>query len=351
MKEELDLSGKSLDADRAEEIVVLRERLEETKEDMEDLLDSHSDYARQMLKFGLASWIFSLSLVISFLLLHYGPGVLLDLPPVLISLLIGGLAVAFIISAAFLAKKRSKIKELREQGEKLESEYQKNILEFKWRKAKEGKEFLNTLIRQDLGSKYQTIQGYLQLVEGINLPDKHEKFLEKALKACRETEEILELVKKVREIEEMEWTEERNVSKILKTVVMNISDLVAEKKIEIVESYPEKVVKIQADHSINILFLQILKIRIQTSECNKIKISAKDKKGEIRVIIEDDGKRLPKEIKNLFSGKTYKGKTTGVGGARYYMLSEITRHKNAGIEAKDSELGGARFDIHLQNAE
>ncbi|KXA97851.1 hypothetical protein AKJ37_02165 [candidate division MSBL1 archaeon SCGC-AAA259I09] len=56
------------------------------------------------------------------------------------------------------------------------------------KEAEERKEFLNTLLRQDLGGKYRTMQGYLQLLEDADLPEEQGKHLRKALKAGREAE-------------------------------------------------------------------------------------------------------------------------------------------------------------------
>ncbi|KXA89831.1 hypothetical protein AKJ61_02065 [candidate division MSBL1 archaeon SCGC-AAA259B11] len=72
------------------------------------------------------------------------------------------------------------------------------------KKAEVRKEFLNTLLRQDLRSKFQTIQGYLQLLDEVDLPDEHREYLRKAVKAGGEADEILELGRKLEEIGETE---------------------------------------------------------------------------------------------------------------------------------------------------
>ncbi|KXA96801.1 hypothetical protein AKJ39_04120, partial [candidate division MSBL1 archaeon SCGC-AAA259J03] len=111
-----------------------------------------------------------------------------------------------------------------------------NITERK--KAEERKEFLNTLLRQDLGSKYQIIQGYLQLLEDkADLSDEPEKYVEKAMKAGREADEILGLAKKLEKIEETEWTGEKDIAKVLEHVTDDIFDLVGREGVEIEKDY------------------------------------------------------------------------------------------------------------------
>ncbi len=218
------------------------------------------------------------------------------------------------------------------------------------KEAKEEKEFLNALLRQDLRSKCQEMEGYLQLVEDINLPEEDKENLEKALRSAREAEEIIEMAKKLGEIKETEWISSKNILKILNNITDSISDLAEERGVRIEENYPDSIGKARGNHSLNDLFSQILKIRIQTSNCDEIKLSADKRGGKIFVSVEDNGERLPEKVKNLFSGRVYTGDTTGIGGFRYYMIRKIAEQNNATVEVKDSEMGGARFEVYLEKS-
>ncbi len=218
-------------------------------------------------------------------------------------------------------------------------------------RAKERKDFLNTLLRQDLGSKYQTIQGYLQLLEEeLNLPEENEQYLKKAISTGQEVDEVLSLAKKLEELEKTEWSGERNLIKDLEHVLVSISGLVKREEVDIEKDFPDKLHKVLGDYSLNTLFTQILVTRIQLAGCKKIRISVREKEKEILLRIEDNGEKLPEDTQKIFSGNLYTGESTGVGGVRYYMLREIGRHNNASIDVKDSELGGARFDVKLHKA-
>lgn len=218
------------------------------------------------------------------------------------------------------------------------------------KKAEERKDFLNTLLRQDLRNKYQTVRGYHQLLEERDLPEEHREYLEKAMEAGREAGEILELAKKLAEIEDKEWISEKDLEKVLEHAIKNTSDLADKKGVNLEIEYPENPGRVKCNYSLKTLFTHTLKTRIQTTDCDRIKIDGRDSKGSRIVRIEDNGERLTEDIKDLFSGSGYTGKTAGIGGARYYTLRQIADHNNAEIEVKNSELGGARFDIHLQRA-
>ncbi|WGI18014.1 MEDS domain-containing protein [Methanonatronarchaeum sp. AMET-Sl] len=226
----------------------------------------------------------------------------------------------------------------------------KDITEQK--EAKERKKFLNTLLRQDLGSKTRIIQGHLQLLKKqTDIPIEQKKHLEKAIKTGREADEILGLARKLQEIEKTDWSEEKDIINILNHVVQDISTIAKREKVQIQKTQPDTTTKVKGNYSLNIMFSQILLTRIQTTKPKKIKIDTKEKEEKILVKIEDDGEPLPKDIANMFSGKPYTGETTGVSGARYYMIRQIADHNHAEIKIQNSELGGARFDIYLQAVE
>ncbi len=211
-------------------------------------------------------------------------------------------------------------------------------------------EFIYTLLRQDLRSKYRNIQGHHQLLEETKLSEKQKKHLKKAIKISQEADEIIRMPKELREIKRTEWVAEKNIVKVLGNVVEEISDLAEREKVEIVENYPQNIGKVKGDYSLNALFTRILKTRIQTSKCDKIEIDAVEKENEILVKVEDNGKQLIEDCKNILGGEPYVGKSTGAGGIEYYMLREIAEHNNARIKVKDSELGGSRFEIGLKKA-
>ncbi len=236
-----------------------------------------------------------------------------------------------------------------------EGEVERVIVSFKditkQKRFKDRKDFLNTLLRQDLTNKYQIIQGYYELLEEeADLSEEYRKYLRKINKASKEADELLGLAKKLEKIEGTEETEKKDIIEILEFVIETVSDLGKVEGVEIEENYSDSISKVKGDYSLYTLFTQLLATRIRIGEAKKIKISVNEKEKDILVRIEDDGKPLPEDIKKLFTKRVYSADTSGIGGVRYYIVGEIARHNNSKIEAKDSELDGASFDIRLQKA-
>ncbi|MFW6196514.1 MAG: PAS domain S-box protein [Thermoplasmatota archaeon] len=216
------------------------------------------------------------------------------------------------------------------------------------KKAEDRKNFLNIMIRQDLGSKYNTIRGYLELLRDGDLSEKQEEYLEKALESSQEVDEILKLAKELNEIEDSDWITEINIKKVIKHALEDISDLIEKNGVSLEEDYPEKDMKVKINYSFRKLLMYLIKTRIRLSECDIIRVEVEDAYSLIRVIIEDNGSELPKEIKDIFSGRVYDGETTGAGGVLYYMIREIAGYNDTDVWIEKSELGGERFEIEFE---
>jgi len=210
-------------------------------------------------------------------------------------------------------------------------------------------DFLSTLLVQDFGSKYQAIQGYQYLLKETELSKDQEEYLDKAINASKEVKEVLDLAKKLEEIEKKKLIAEKDVLEVLNQALEDIKDAIRKEGVEIKKDY-KKIGKVEGNYSLKLLFSQIILTRVQKSGCDNVKISIEEGEQKIQVRIEDDGEKLPKNIQNIFMGQPYSGETTGVGGAKYYIIREIAEHNNSSIEVEDSELGGAKFDIILKKA-
>lgn len=216
--------------------------------------------------------------------------------------------------------------------------------------AEKRRDFLNTLLIQDLVSKHQTVQGYLQLIEEEELSEEQEGYLKNALKAGEEVGEILGLAKGLEDMGKADWLSERDIVSLLDRVVDEVSDLIEMEEVQIEKNYPEVIGRVRGSYSLQDMFLHLLKARIRTSEIDRIKIGVEEKEGRVLVKLEDNGKKVSEDIKKLFSGMIYGGETAGAGGARYYMIGRMAKSNEAEIEVQDSEMGGARFKVKLRKA-
>jgi len=96
------------------------------------------------------------------------------------------------------------------------------------------------------------------------------------------------------------------------------------------------------------LFSNLIENSIQHGGCEKIRITCKDKKEDLVVSVEDYGKGIPDKMKdNIFDRGFKKGENAGTG-LGLYMIKEIAKSYDGSVEVKDSDMGGARFDIKLK---
>ncbi|MFW6142446.1 MAG: PAS domain S-box protein [Candidatus Saliniplasma sp.] len=221
----------------------------------------------------------------------------------------------------------------------------------KTKKAEEKKNFLNTMIRQDLASKFSTIRGYMELMDEERLSKKDLSYLLGGLERSREVDEILQLATDLKEVEEINYPIKYDAVKMIQHAIDDISNIIEEKNIKVEEKYSDHKLMIHVDYSFEKLFVHLLKTRIQLARCDRIRIKVEEKGNHLCVMIEDNGADLPDEVKDIFSGKMYDGRTSGAGGVLYYMIREIAEHNEADIEVKTPESGWTRFEVYMKRVQ
>jgi len=95
------------------------------------------------------------------------------------------------------------------------------------------------------------------------------------------------------------------------------------------------------------VFSNLISNSIKHSYGDKILVSVEEAEEEVVCTVEDNGDGIPQEKKDeIFEkGFTTVNSSSGLG---LYLVKDIVEHYGGWVEVKDSELGGARFDVHLQ---
>ena len=95
------------------------------------------------------------------------------------------------------------------------------------------------------------------------------------------------------------------------------------------------------------VFSNLISNSIKHSYGDKILVSVEENDGEVICTVEDDGDGIPQEKKEEIFEKGYTtvNSSSGLG---LYLVKDIVEHYGGCVEVKESELGGARFDVHLQ---
>ncbi len=215
------------------------------------------------------------------------------------------------------------------------------------KKAEDREEFLNSLLRHDVKNKTQVARGYLELVEDHDLSDELKDLVDKSKKANKESMDIIEKVRTLHDIER-EKIEVIELNSIIKTVVDENRSSAQIENIGIDIELPDEDIEVKGGMLIKEVFTNIITNSINHSEGDNIYIGFKDRSNEIICTIEDDGKGIPDDKKEKIFERGYTTDREGGSGLGLYLVKILLDNYEGKIMAKDSELGGARFDVHLK---
>ncbi len=214
--------------------------------------------------------------------------------------------------------------------------------------AKEKEEFLHSLLRHDVGNKNQIIKGYLELMKDHNLPDEVKDFVDKAERTTKDSTKIIEKVRKLREIEEEKEIDEVDLSSVIDKVLSEHQNQLQERNINL--DLSECDCKVEGGELLEELFSNLVKNSIQHSDSDEIRISSQIEKNECIVTVEDDGIGISDESKEKVFEKGFKDGESAGTGLGLYMVKEIAESYGGSAEVKDSDMGGARFEVELRRA-
>ncbi|MFW5952942.1 MAG: GAF domain-containing protein [Candidatus Natronoplasma sp.] len=213
----------------------------------------------------------------------------------------------------------------------------------------EREDFLHSLMRHDVGNKSKIVRGYLELMKDHDLPEEVEDFIEKAERAAQDGLDIIEKIRKLRKIEEEEEIKTIDLRSVPDKIRSEYAERLEEKCISL--EVEEKSCSVVGGPLLHDLFSNLIENSIRHADCEKISIRYESEGDRCKIRVEDDGKGIPDEYKERICEKGFKrgsGSGTGLG---MYMVKEIINSYDGEIEVKDSEMGGARFDLYLPKPE
>lgn len=216
------------------------------------------------------------------------------------------------------------------------------------KKAEDREEFLHSLLRHDLRNKLVVMEGYIDLLKDFDLSEKAGEFLKKAMKANQDATNLIENVRKLREVSE-EKLKEIKINEILERNVSDFEKEAANKGMDIRYSCTE--CKVLGGNLLGEIFSNLIKNSIQHSGGDLVQIQGQKTEDKVIITVEDDGQGIPDESKDKILERGYKEGENAGSGLGMYLVKEIVRNYGGSIEVKDSELGGARFDVYLQKSD
>ncbi len=238
---------------------------------------------------------------------------------------------------------------IKEDGEIVEIQY--NFKDITRRVESEERErFLHSLLRHDLRNKLSVIEGYSDLLRDYDFSEEQAELIEKIVDASEESMELIENVRTMRKIDLEDEIGEVSVKPLINDVVAENKSLADEKGMSIEKNLPTFESKARASDLLKELFTNLVVNSIQHSKGSKIRISGEELEDEIIVEVEDDGKGIPDEEKEGIFDRGTKFGATGGSGIGLHLVQEIAENYGGNVEVQDSELGGAKFNVHLQKA-
>lgn len=214
--------------------------------------------------------------------------------------------------------------------------------------AKEREKFLHSILRHDVDNKNQIIKGYLELMKDYDLSEKVKKFVKKSENTVKESSDMIEKVRTLREIEQKEEIGKVNMSSVLDKVLSEHQDQLEERCVKLnIEGCDFNV---KGGPLLEELFSNLINNSIQHSDCDKIKMISQTEEDECVLTVEDDGVGIDDGMKDKIFERGFKDGENAGTGLGLYIIKEIAKSYGGSVEVNDSDMGGARFDIHLKNA-
>ncbi len=215
------------------------------------------------------------------------------------------------------------------------------------KKMEEREDILHSLLRHDVANKNRILLGYLELLEEYDLPEETDNLIRKSKRAAEKSLNLIDKVSILRKAQH-EKIEEVEICSIVEETVDQMRSRIEEAGMEIEMSCPEKGCLIKGGPLLNNVFSNLIENSIKHSEGNKIRVDGRIKDEKVICHVEDDGKGIPEDLQADIFEKEYTSdeeRGTGLGLFLVKMLLDIYGGE---INVKDSELGGAMFEVHLE---
>ncbi len=205
--------------------------------------------------------------------------------------------------------------------------------------------FLYSLIRLDLRNKTRIIQEYLGRIDESELSEDQREYLEIAKEVAESESDLVRKIRKIRNVNVSE-TEEVELDSLIENAIEKnkMKEFYQDCNI----SYQKTDCIIMGGYLLEEAFNQLIDNSLRHSDCNNIRIRSESCDGTCTVIIEDDGKGIPDDIKDDIFEMSWSGKGKRGSGVGLYLVKQILNEHGGNIELKESELGGTRFDITMR---
>ena len=157
---------------------------------------------------------------------------------------------------------------------------------------------------------------------------------------------LVEANRIINELERENKDQKGDILPILSKIIKKYRDLADHRSIAL-ELYRDQC-KVRGSSLLEELFSHIIENAIIHSGGTKVRISIKKGDNTAVITVEDDGKGITEDKRDQIFEKFWSGKKDICSGLGLYLAKLIAESYGGGIEVKDSDLGGVRFDVILK---
>ncbi len=210
------------------------------------------------------------------------------------------------------------------------------------------RELLNSMLRHDVGNDIQTLTGFIEILQGTDLDDEQQEYVDTIQECAEKSNQLLHGVRDLLKNDPKAERKEINLEDTVEEVLDHTSHLAESRGIEIQtelendESYP-----VQAGPLLNQALSNLVENAIvHPDQVETVTIGAEKNDDSVELYVSDDGEGLPEDFSFTKGDKGEESDGTGLGT---WLASEIAEAYGKGIEAGESEEGGAEFVIRLDS--
>ncbi len=210
-------------------------------------------------------------------------------------------------------------------------------------------EAYNILMRHDINNRNQIAIGYLEILRDMDLTEEQKEYVERILKVVKASQNLLDRVRALSKAREKHRLSRKNIEDVVRKAIREYAHAATRKGIRIF--YKGRSIDVIADDMAENIFSNIIENAITHSGCSKIEISVEEEDNFCKVSIEDDGKGIPKELKESLFLFGVKGKDSPGSGLGLHLVKTIVEGYGGFIKVKDRKGGGTIFEIYLKKWE
>jgi signal transduction histidine kinase len=169
------------------------------------------------------------------------------------------------------------------------------------------------------------------------------------LRAVNESSELLEKARLLKRIGKSVVVKIYDPNLAITRAIQKIRPHADERGVRIVHEKADTLV--QGSPMLEELFLNLMENSITHGDCKKIRISTGVRGDYCTILIDDDGKGLPSELKKSVFQKGIKSERSPGRGIGLYLVKKIIEIHGGDIQAMRSPLGGVRFRVRLKKVQ